>query len=84
MQFDAHSLRASARLSGRSVPEEYKYEVLVAQRAAYAGLPLRKDQTGEWGYDVDQRARGVKYGSERHQPPEYTVAGTHPGAASDD
>jgi len=82
MQFEHESLLASARVSQRTIAQQYAYEVKKDQRDAYAGLPLRKSKV-EWGFDLDERPRGVKYFPERNYPPEYSVAGTHDGAADD-
>jgi len=71
MQFEHDTLLASARMSGRSLEQEWKAEVHQGREGAFAG-----------GYDQN-RPRATRQFAQKHTPPEYSVAGTHAGAASD-
>ena len=71
MQFEHDTLLMSARLSGRTLPQEWKAEVRQQQGAEYAGQYLY------------HRTRATKQFAQKHDPPEYTMTGVHAGADTD-
>jgi len=71
MHFEHDSLLASARLSGRTLSEEWSAEVQQGRADAYAG-----------NY-IQSRTRATRQFAAKHAQPEFSVGGTHQGAAQD-
>lgn len=71
MQFDHDTLLMSARLSGRSLPQEWSAEVHQLQQDPFAGDFIKN------------RVRATRQFAQKHAQPDFSPSGTHAGAEYD-